>query len=332
MIQRLTSLFDRRPRTAEAWLARLGRPGVGARDQAGFLTWLEQDEANLTAYETAKADLAALGMLQGAFSSDLVRLRGRRAPDRSRRGLLAAGGLATAALACAVVVWPMMRTAPQVEDVLYASPADQVMDVALADGTTATLAAGSAIRVAMADDARRVTLVRGGAYFDVAHDASHPFQVALAERRVIVTGTRFGAVLRRDQAEVSLLEGRVVISRHDVRDRRALTEAVKLSPGQQAAFGPADGPVVVKRADVESTVSWRKRRLVFHDAPLSVVAAEAEPYAGMRLVVADPTLARLRVTAVLPLTGEGALIDRMDDLLPITVEKTADGRALIRAE
>jgi transmembrane sensor len=332
MIQRLTSLFDRRPRTAEAWLARLHGPRVSARDQAGFLAWLEQDDTHLALYEAAKADLAALSGLRSAFAGDLARLNGRRAPARSRRGLLAVGGLATAALVAAVLVWPTLRGAPRVEGVIYASPADQVMDVALADGSTATLDAGSVIRVSLADDARRVTLERGAAYFEVAHDAAHPFQVAVADRQVIVTGTRFVTALRRDRAEVSLLEGRVVISRHDVSDRRALAQAVKMTPGQQAEFVPGAASLTVKQADLEVATAWRKRRLVFHDAPLSVVMAQAEPYAGMRLVVADPALAGLRVTAVLPLTGDETLIDRMDALLPISVEKKADGRALIRAE
>jgi len=332
MIQRLTSLFDRRPRTAEAWLARLRRPTVGARDQTAFLAWLEQDDSHLPAYEAAKADLAALGALQGAFAADLARLGGRRAVGRSRRGLLAAGGLATAAVAAALVVWPAMRAAPEVEGVLYSSPAGRITDVTLADGSRVTLDAGSTIRVALADDARRVTLVRGAAYFDVAHDAAHPFQVALADRRVIVTGTRFVTALRRERGEVSLLEGRVVIASHDVRRRGALEQGVKLAPGQQADFALDKGAVVVKQADVETATAWRERRLVFRDAPLSLVLAEAEPYAGLRLVPSDPALARTKVTAVLPLTGDTPLIDRMDALLPITVEKTDDGRALIRAE
>ncbi len=38
MINRLTALFDRRPQTAEDWLARMGRPDVGTRDQEAFMT------------------------------------------------------------------------------------------------------------------------------------------------------------------------------------------------------------------------------------------------------------------------------------------------------
>ena len=51
MMERLTALFDRQPRTAEAWLARMSRPRIGARDQAAFLKWLERDAAHLEQYQ-----------------------------------------------------------------------------------------------------------------------------------------------------------------------------------------------------------------------------------------------------------------------------------------
>lgn len=335
MIQRLTSLFDRRPQTAEAWLARMRRPGVSARAQAAFLEWLEADEDHLSQYEAAKAGLAELSPLSGAFSADLARLGGR-GTVRSQRRLLIAGGLATgavAALAALVLVLPGVGRQPPVPaGHLYASAPGEITDVALEDGSRVTLDADTRIQVAYSRDARRVVLLQGAAYFDVAHNAEQPFQVAVQDRRVIVTGTRFAVSLRKDQAEVSLLEGRVAIGRTDIGKARALERAVALAPGQQALFTPGRDGLRVRRIDVEAATAWRDRRLVFHDTPLSEVIDEAGRYAGRPMVVVDPALAEMRVTAVLPLTGEAGLIDRMDALLPITVEHTADGRALIRAD
>jgi transmembrane sensor len=335
MIQRLTSLFDRRSRTAESWLARLRRPAVTARDQAGFLEWLEADEDHLRQYEAAKVRLAGLAPLKPVFADDLARLRGRRAQNPHRRILIAGGlgGSAVAALAVAALVLPGLRHSPtEAEGRLYASALGRITDVALEDGSRVTLDSGSSIKVRFGQDARRVELLQGAAYFDVVHNSERPFQVAVADRRVIVTGTRFATVLRQDRAEVSLLEGRVAISRLDVGKARALQRAVVMAPGQQAVFSPNLDRVSIGRVDVESATSWRERRLVFHDAPLSVVIGEAGRYVDTPLVIADASLAKTRVTAVLPLTGEAALIDRLDDLLPISIEYTDDGRALIHAD
>ena len=333
MLDRLIALFAPRPRTAEAWLARMGRPDAGRRDQAGLLAWLEADPDHLRQYEQAKADQRALDGLSGAFAMDLARLdlarRDRAAP--APRRLAVAGGLAFAAVAlAAVVLAPKPRPAPQSR--LYASAPGRVTDVTLGDGSRVTLDAGSAIRVALGDDVRRVTLERGSAYFEVAHDTAHPFQVAVGDRRVIVTGTRFVTALTGDGARVWLLQGRVLVGRRDAAEARAREGALALAPGERAAFRPGEPGIDKVAADVETATAWRRRRLVFHDAPLSDVVAAAARYSDAPLVAVGPGLSRVRVTAVLPLDGEEPIVDRMAALLPIRAERTADGRILVRAE
>src|SRR5690606_21955335 len=164
MLDRLTALFRPSPKSAEAWLARLGGSGANARDQAGFLAWLEADPDHLRQYERAKARQAALEPLRGAFAADLARLRRRRSSPVPRRTALA-GGLAVAGVAAAVCLAPGLKQGSGGR--LYESGPARIVDVALDDGTRVTLDADSAIRVALADDARRVTLERGSAYFDV---------------------------------------------------------------------------------------------------------------------------------------------------------------------
>ncbi|MBU1383832.1 MAG: FecR domain-containing protein, partial [Alphaproteobacteria bacterium] len=240
-----------------------------------------------------------------------------------------AGGLAT--LAAAFVAAVLLGPASPARGQLFQSPPTEVLDVVLADGSTVTLDADSAIRVALADDVRRVELERGAAYFDVAHAEDLPFQVTVADQRVIVTGTRFVTALTDVGGEVSLLEGRVSVGARDAADRDAMAGAVALLPGQRLKL-TANGPGRPEQADLETTTAWRKRRLVFRDVPLSEVVAAASRYADRPLVVADARLSRSRVTAVLPLAGAGTLVQRMDELLPISVEDTPDGRTLIRAE
>ncbi|MEW6392363.1 MAG: FecR domain-containing protein [Pseudomonadota bacterium] len=332
MFGRLTAFFATRPRTAEDWLARMGRPNADRREQAAFLAWLEADPDHLRQYEQAKADMASLERLRGAFARDVARLNRREPALRpSGRRLVLAGGMAFAALAVAgVLLAPRPPAAP--EGRLYASAPGEITDVVLEDGSRVTLDAGSAIRVALARDARRVTLERGSAYFEVAHDATHPFQVAVADRRVIVTGTRFVTSLTGDGAQVSLLQGRVLIGRRDAAERGALDGATVLSPGERAAFRTDEPGLEKAVADLETATAWRRRRLVFRDAPLSDVVAAAARYSNAPLVAADPRLSRVKVTTVLPLEGEGTIAERMAALLPVRTERAADGRVLVRAD
>lgn len=333
MINRLTALFDRRPQTAEDWLARMGRPDVGTRDQEAFMAWMEADPDHLRQYETIKAAQAALSPLRGVFADDLNRLRRPSPGPAFRLGRpLAIGGALAAAFVVGIALLPLARQSNGVSSLLYEAGATEIRDVVLSDGTRVTLDAGSAIRVTMADDVRRVEMTRGAAYFDVAHDADHPFQVAVADRKVIVTGTRFVTTLNTAGGEVALLEGRVLVGRHDATQKGALDEAVPLMPGHRLAFRAGEAGGRPEAADVELTTAWRQRRLIFRDVPLSQVIAAAGRYSEQPLVIDDPRLARMRVTAVLPLEGAQPLVERMDELLPIRVIPTADGRAAIRAE
>jgi len=329
MIDRLIALFARRPETAEDWLARMGRPGVSTREQDQFAAWLEADPDNLDRYERVKARSAALEPLRGVFEADLARIRWRRREPALSRRLMLSGGLVAAAAVGGVLMWPSL-SAPAGR--LYESAPGRISDVVLDDGSRVTLDAGSAIRVSLDDKVRRVTLERGAAYFEVAHDAAHPFQVGLMDRKVIVTGTRFTTTLKNEAAEVALLEGRVVISTRDADDDRALADGVAMAPGDQAVF--QSGKPIVRRVrdDLDVATAWRKRRLIFRDVPLSEVIAAASRYSDRPLTIADSRLGALRVTAILPLDGDQSLIDRIDALLPVTVERTADGRALVRAE
>ena len=164
MIHRLTALFDRRPETAEDWLARMGRSGVSAREQARFMDWLEADPANLERYERAKARSAALEPLRGAFQADLAAIRWRRQRPALSRRLVLSGGLVAAAAVAGVLMWPMMPAQGR----LYESAPGQISDVMLDDGSRVTLDAGSAIRVSMDDKVRRVRLERGAAPSDAS--------------------------------------------------------------------------------------------------------------------------------------------------------------------
>lgn len=328
MLERLNILIAARPRTAEAWLARMARPGAGAREQAGLMAWLEADPDHLRQYEQAKADQAALEPLRSAFAGDLAALRRSERKSMTRRPLLASG-LAVAAVA-AVVLVPMLKGAEQGR--LYEAAPGRITDIALDDGSRVTLDAGSAIRVNLGEDARRATLERGAAYFEVAHNTARPFQVAVGDRRVIVTGTRFVTALTGDGAQISLLQGRVAVGTRDATAKDALDGALMLSPGERADFQPGKPGIRKMAADVEMATAWRTRRLVFQDAPLSAVVAAVARYSDHPLVLADPALGRTRVTVVLPLEGEDALEDRMAALLPIRIVPDRDGRRLIRAE
>lgn len=180
-------------------------------------------------------------------------------------------------------------------DDAYASGVGEVRNLVLADGSSATLGSDSRIAVHIGRAARDVALLQGEAFFDVAHDRGRPFVVAAGSRRVVAVGTRFS--VRQDAASL-----RVVVTGGTVRldgprgeDGRA-PPAMLLPAGSVATAGP-DGVLVrtLAVAEAERLLQWRSGFLSFEDTALAAAVAEFNRYTTRKLVLADATVARLRI-------------------------------------
>lgn len=328
MLERLTRLFEPTPRTAEAWLVRMGRAEVSPRDLEAFEAWLDAEPSRLDDYQALKSTHRQSRELKSALTAELAVIP-RRPVARPRPSWPVIAGPAVAVLSAAVIaitVWPGLSPfGPMAAARTYETSIGEVRDVRLADGSTITLDTGSVVRVALNRDARQVVVERGQAYFDVAHDADRPFRVGLGDRTVVVTGTRFATTLTGETARVTLLEG-------SIRLVAASGEPLDLTPGDVVTYDDAKSQTQRTRIDPAEAAPWRQRRLVFRDAPLSEALEELSRYTPVRIVADDPALARQRVTAVFPLEGDDLLINRIDTLFPVSVTPSGPRSVVVRPE
>ena len=155
--------------------------------------------------ETGGVDVPSLKLL------DAIDAKIRRRNRRSVAGAFAAVCLPLVALCLTAFAelygWghePVMRSV-QV-------PAGEHLRVLLADGSAVTLNACSELRYPerFARRRREVRLVRGEAFFEVAHDASAPFTVETDDVSVEVLGTKFNVnAYDKEVTTVYLKEGKV---------------------------------------------------------------------------------------------------------------------------
>jgi transmembrane sensor len=76
------------------------------------------------------------------------------------------------------------------------------------------------------------------------------------------------------------------------------------------------GTVVVERSAVsDDDLAWIQGRLVFRDAPLILVGAELYRWYGVRLRVADSSLANLHLTA----SFSGEPVDRVLNVIALSL-------------
>ncbi|WP_380786242.1 FecR family protein [Sphingomonas sp. R86521] len=295
---------------AAAWYARLHADDATPADRAAFGRWLSAEDAHDRAWhelvsatrvlDDARNDPALLAMI-AATRGDV-----RAAPARRRWPMAAAAAvlLSIGGTTALVLDKHAAPAATEVAAVRYVTPVGRSRDITLSDGTLMTLDADSAVRVSAPGATRRVAIDRGQAFFQVAHDAAHPFVVSAAGNSVTALGTQFAVRTASDRVVVNLVEGSVRV------DTPVLGRTTTLIRGNTLTIG-ASG-LHLTRAGADIATGWRKGELTFDATPLGEVVAELNRYSVQRIELTDPRLAKRVFSGVLRTGGGGtALADAL---------------------
>lgn len=238
--------------------------------------------------------------------------------DRSRVrcvGRWVAATAATVILAVALVWWQAPGLLGGWER--YSTDIGEQRAVELRDGSLLQLNTRSRALVRFNGSTRDVRLIAGEALFKVAHDAARPFRVHTGNAVVRAVGTQFNINRHTHDTTVTVLEGKVEISR--VRPPIALANdssamATSTNAGEERdspiatpSNGPSllsageaariDGPGSISVAtvvDVTDSVAWRQRRLVFREEALQTIAEEFNRYNRSPQLIVEGEVLRSR--------------------------------------
>jgi transmembrane sensor len=353
---------------ARDWLLRLSLESPTPNDQAQFAAWCAEDPRHAAAYrrfESIWRDTASLEALKPLASLPPARdpwWRRVRASlvDHPRRW---AASASLAAAICAIGVWYLLTPA------YYATGVAEVRDIHLSDGSEVTLGARSSLEVAFRLHERRVALTCGVAFFSVAKNPSRPFIVLVGDKEVRVVGTKFE--IRRDPngMRVSVVEGRVEVMQ--VPDRasetahktpRTVRVATKVTQATSATIpnGAPMSPMVLTATDsseeriltagqevtaaVASAIpdpqvmprgepaAWRHGRLVYVDAPLKDIIADANRYSREPIEIAEEGLANVRVSITYPSDRIEEMVAALSRSLSLDIERREPGGIVLKAK
>lgn len=176
-----------------------------------------------------------------------------------------------------------------------ATPNGTRQTITLSDGSRVTLNAGSRLRWAADFGARtRDVHLDGEAYFAVAHDRLRPFRVHARNAIAHDLGTRFTvrAYPELQHVEVVVAEGAV-----SLRHTNATADSAILSVGQLGRLGDSGSPVVESNVPVERWTAWTGGSLVLEGLTLAEAIPQLDRWYDATIRVADPALARRRVSA-----------------------------------
>ncbi len=299
-----TSVSGRRTtRVAAAdWWAR-GRAGpLSPEEHAAFEAWRKRP-ANAAAFDNISRMCAHLQSLPPP------RLAERRVFVRRGFWLGVAAPLAAASLAV-FLYFDDLSTFLRSD---YSAGTGETKLVTLEDGSQAHLNAQSAIAVRYGASQRRLVLLEGEAWFDVAPDPARPFVVEAAGGTVTALGTAFDVALEKTEARVTVTKHRVLISSGGGN--------VLVEEGQESAFArgfPARAPVAVNPAWI---AAWRRGKLIVENEPLGAVIAALGRYHHGYVACLYSTICARRVTGVF---GTDDPLESLDE-----IEKSLGLRATI---
>ncbi len=347
---------DEALRTAAEWSVELSVAELSPQRIAEWQQWLAGSEAHRDAFDRIQSTLLVIDRSAGedipwpteaeissdaydgsvpvsawrARSSRIVAERMSRrtawpvAWRRYRREIvigLAASIVAVMAIPIALPLIRSMQMAPAVN--IVETRAGENRDVPLDDGSTVTVGARSTISVRMSRAAREVTLDRGEAFFRVAKDPARPFIVRIGNTTVAAVGTAFNIRRAVDRVVVAVADG---IVRVDAPATLATAPSqAQLGVGQQLSIDTTDGSSTMQVVDAGEIAIWRAGLFQYRDEPLPSVLADVSRYYAHDVVIADPEVAKLRVTGTVFANDVESWLLSLEAALPVRAIRAPDG-------
>lgn len=308
---------------AIAWLLRMRDRPKDARLQRAFADWLAADPAHQVAFKQAQAQWAWLEPLKDQrFRAREDALR-YRPPMRANR---TPAWLKYSAAAAFVFGIGLAVFAPQGWYGLpqsYSTGKGQRQTLTLSDGTTLELNTDSEVRVHFNRRQRHVDLVRGEAFFNVAHQADRPFSVQVGNLSVRDIGTAFDVYRQADQVSVAVQDGVV--------EMVGLGETRELHAGEQLAYSDDKHFLAATANDIATATAWRQGQLIFNGRRLADVLAEIGRYHEVQIRLPDPKLAELRVNGSFRTEQLDSMLQAVATLLPISVKRISEREIVLEA-
>ena len=327
---------------AAYWLVRLSSDDCTPTDRLEFEAWKAKSPANERAFNLMQLHNSMADRLSGdeAIQSMLKQARTDTQLSWWRRKNIRIAAVA-ASLVAAVSIW---NTSVFISDELpaeavvasieaYETVVGERSAVTLSDGSVVTLNTDSRIEIDYSEKKRRINLIRGQGYFDVAKDFSRPFSVLAGGKEVLALGTVFDVRIRDENLiQVTLVEGSVEVG--DVPPASLQPEIpaarkVRLKAGERLVAELGKIPEV-KTTDTEVETSWRTGRLVFNEKGLVEAIEEINRYSTQKLVLSDDQRLRaIKVSGVFSAGRTSTFVNALEVLHPVTISRSGSNESTL---
>lgn len=199
----------------------------------------------------------------------------------------------------------------------------------LSDGTRVVLGAASSLRypAEFGPGSREVFLV-GEGFFDVVHDAAHPFRVHAGHAMAEDIGTQFGVLAFAGDSVVRVVVREGSVSLGTVPG--SASPGALVVRGQLGTLAKGGGHASVHAVNVDAYLGWTEGKLVFDDTPLAEALAALGHWYGVPFRVADRALMSRTLTASFTTQSLSDVLTALAPVLDVRFE-SVDGAVVVHS-
>ena len=329
------------------WLATFKTGAASPEDRQAFEKWRGADARHRDAFASAEHAWETLRESE-QLKKMAAKLTGPPAQHQPHAGVFF-GGLARRfaipkpqAFAAPLVAASIVAISVPVWSEFYGAHTHQtetseIRNISLPDASVVHLAPESRIRVRYTDRDRRVELITGEAFFDVKPDTNRVFTVSAGDAEITVVGTKFNVNhSSSDSLAITVAQGKVSVRQQPAsfapafsRDRKT-KPATNLTAGEQLVSRKKTGAEEVLDMEPRRAGAWRSGYLFYGDNTLREVLSDVNRYSEIPILVEEKSLNNLRITAAFSTTQLGDMLDGIEGVLPVVIDRSDPDRIIIR--
>lgn len=240
------------------------------------------------------ARVARLHGATGKVLAERTKAERGEAHEPSRRLLLLGGAIGLGALGTGYAMLPEILLRNRAD---HATGKGETRTLTLLDGTRATLGPDSALAVDYGEARRRVELLQGMAFFEVAYEPARPFVVTAGELAATALGTAYDVSNDAGIVQVAVDHGVVEAALPDAMSSAAL----RLGAGDWMSFDPSSNKVERGKLEAGQVAAWRDKLIIAEKETISTLVSRIGRWIPGRIVMADPFIGSQRVSGLFDL-------------------------------
>ena len=197
----------------------------------------------------------------------------------------------------------------------YRTARGERMVISLEDGSNVHLNSLSDVDVLYSDSERTITLNRGEALFEVAHDENRKFFVQTAHGSIQALGTDFNISVESDDIKVTIIDGTVLIKSKQHIDQSVIGEVATV--GEQVLIDSHGNLQSTTIENVTTIIAWTKGKLIFSGEPLHQALEKVNLHSKHNIRVKDPRLRNLPLFGIFNTGDTPGFIGAIEEAFPI---------------